>query len=344
MNWEKGTLHFEATIQDALQILNRGALRVVLIVESNRRLIGTVSDGDIRRGLLRGMKLSSPIAPIVNLKPTVVTEKVPKEKVLKLMSEKQLFQIPVIDNNKNVIGLHLWDQLYCYSDIETPFVIMAGGRGSRLLPLTQDIPKPMLRIGDEPILEHIIIRAKKYGFKNFVIAIHHLGEVITDYFGDGSSLGVKIEYLHESKPLGTAGALTLIDSQIKGPILVTNGDVLSDVRYSEILDFHNNSGAVATVAVRPYEFQNPYGVIQTNGVEITNYVEKPITSSLINAGVYVIEASVIGNLEKNGYYNMPDVLQLLMTKNQKVIAYLVHESWIDVGRPDDLKNASIENK
>jgi len=217
---------------------------------------------------------------------------------------------------------------------------MAGGKGTRLLPKTEKTPKPMLRLGGKPILEHIIERAKSEGFSRFILAIHHLGEVIEEYFGDGKSLGVKISYVKEKTPLGTAGALSLIEPKPSEPIIVTNGDVLTDFRYGDLLDFHVQNNANATMAVQVNETKIPYGVVQTKGVLITGFEEKPTQAFLINAGVYVIEPACLVFLKKGRETNMPDLFETLIGHNLSTLAYLIHESWIDIGGHEEFTTAA----
>ena len=209
---------------------------------------------------------------------------------------------------------------------------------------TEKIPKPMLRLGEKPILEHIIERAKEEGFSRFILAIHHLGEVIEEYFGDGKTLGVKISYVKEKTPLGTAGALSLIEPKLSKPIIVTNGDVLTDIKYGKILDFHNYSNGIATMAVQMREWQNPYGVVNTDGIEITSYEEKPITKTLINVGVYVVDPSVLELLTGVTSCDMPQLFELARGKGMKTVAYFAHESWMDIGTHEDFESASGQTK
>ena len=283
--WKKALLHPSALIKDAIQVLSEASLRIVLIVNENLTLIGTITDGDIRRGLLKGLTINSVISEVINQKPTVVPQGFPRNEVLRIMRANKLFQIPVVGEDRRLVDLHLWDKLSSPTSRDNTILIMAGGKGTRLLPKTEKTPKPMLRLGGKPILEHIIERAKSEGFSRFILAIHHLGEVIEEYFGDGKSLGVKISYVKEKTPLGTAGALSLIEPKQSEPIIVTNGDVLTDIRYGDLLDFHVQNNAKATMAVQVHEAKIPYGVVQTKGVSITGFEEKPTQEFLINAGV-----------------------------------------------------------
>ena len=221
-------------------------------------------------------------------------------------------------------------------------IILAGGKGTRLHPYTEDCPKPMLPVSGKPMLEHIIERAKREGFSHFVLAIHHLGHVVEDYFGNGEHLHVNIEYLREQSPLGTAGALGLLNTDPEAPFLVTNGDVLTDIHYGELLDFHILHHAAATMAVRVHEWQHPYGVVQTKGVDIIGFEEKPVHLSHINAGVYALNPEALSLLEKDSRCDMPTLFERLQANNKRIAAYPIHEPWLDVGRPDDLSRAIEE--
>jgi dTDP-glucose pyrophosphorylase len=342
--WKKALLQPSALIKDAIEVLSEAALRIVLITDENLKLLGTVTDGDIRRALLKDLTLNSPISEVINKKPIVVTQSFSRAEVLRIMSANKVFQVPVVNEDLRLIDLHLWDNLSSPAGRDNTMVIMAGGKGTRLLPKTENMPKPMLRLGEKPILEHIIERAKSEGFSRFILAIQHLGEVIEEYFGDGKSLGVNISYVKEMTPLGTAGALSLIQPKLSLPIIVTNGDVLTDVKYGDILDFHNHSNGKATMAVQVREWQNPYGVVNTDGIEITSYEEKPVTRTLINAGVYVVNPSVLGLLTASTPCDMPQLFELARAKGMKTVAYLAHESWIDVGTHEDFNLASRQNQ
>jgi dTDP-glucose pyrophosphorylase len=341
--WSQALLPEDSKIRDAIQVLNDASLRIVLVVDANEVLVGTISDGDIRRGLLKGLDLSSPIELIVHRDALVVTPEMSREAVLQLMTENKIQQIPIVDNEKRVLGLHVWDQFYTHVPRSNIMIIMAGGKGVRLHPQTENCPKPLLPVAGKPILQHIIERAKIEGFSHFVIAIHYLGHMIEDYFGNGEIFGVRIDYLREQSPLGTAGALSLLSPLPELPFLVTNGDVLSDIRYGELLDFHIQHSAMASMAVRAQESQNPFGVVTISGPDIVGYEEKPVSRNYINAGVYVIEPNAIDLLERDKHCDMPNFFQVMQSQKMRTIAYPIHERWLDVGRPEDLKIASMEN-
>lgn len=343
--WARAILRVNSSIEQAVHVLNETALKIVLITDTTNSLVGTISDGDIRRGLLKGLNLASPIESIIHHDPLVVPPELSRELVLQLMAANKIQQIPIVDENLNVVGLHLWDEISSIPVRSNIMVIMAGGKGTRLHPQTENCPKPLLPIAGKPILEHIIDRAKAEGFSHFVLAIYHLGHMIEEYFGNGERFGVNIDYLREESPLGTAGALSLLNPVPDSAFVVTNGDVITDIRYGELIDFHQQHFAKATMAVRVHEWQNPFGVVEINGIEITGYEEKPISRTHINAGVYVVEPSVLGLLTKSAPCDMPSLFELLREKEECVVAYPIHEPWLDVGRPEDLKVArSVSEK
>ncbi len=338
--WRKSILLVDSTIQQVILNLNQQGIRIVLIVNEANELIGTISDGDIRSGLLRGLNLNSAIDTIIHRNALVVPPEVGRETVKHLMAANRIHQIPVVDLHQKLVGLHLWDEITTPPTRANLIVIMAGGRGTRLMPHTENCPKPMVIVAGKPMLEHTIERGKLEGFNHFVLAIHHLGYMIEEYFGDGDRLNVQIDYLREKSPLGTAGALSLLNPRPDAPFVVTNGDVITDIRYGDLLDFHKRYEATATMAIRIYEWQHPFGVVQTRGVEIIGFEEKPIAISHINAGVYALSPEVLNELAAETHCDMPTLFELLQRKGKRAIAYPMHEPWLDVGRPIDLETAN----
>jgi dTDP-glucose pyrophosphorylase len=338
-DWRKTILSANATVREVIDCMNISSLRIVLIVNERNELDGTISDGDIRSGLLKGLTLDSPINSIIHRGALVVPPTMRREMVLQLMVANRIQQIPVVDEQQRVIGLHLWDEITTPPERSNRMVIMVGGKGTRLRPFTESCPKPLVKVAGKPMLEHIIERAKLEGLSDFVLAIHYLGNMIEEYFGDGDKLGVSIEYLREEAPLGTAGALSLLNLHPKEPFVVTNGDIVTDIRYGELLDFHNRHAATATMAVRSHEWQHPFGVVQTRGVDIVGFEEKPIARTHINAGVYVLSPHALDELEQGAVCDMPTLFERLQAHNRRTVAYPMHEPWLDVGRPDDLEMA-----
>lgn len=335
--WREANLPSSATIQQAIRTLDQVAIKIVLIVNDAGELEGTISDGDIRRGLLRGLDISSPITSIIHRNALVVPPQMGRETVMQIMVANKIQQIPVVDERRHLVGLHLWDQITTPPLRPNLMVIMAGGMGTRLRPHTEDCPKPLLPVAGKPMLEHIIERSKLEGFTHFVLAIHYLGHLIEDYFGKGERLQVQIDYVREQSPLGTAGALGLLSPKPEAPFVVTNGDVITDIRYGELLDFHVRHEAAATMAVRVHEWQHPFGVVQTEGVDIVGFEEKPIARSHINAGVYVLDPKALAVLEEDAHCDMPTLFERLQARAMRTVAYPMHEPWLDVGRPDDLE-------
>ncbi|MBU1012549.1 MAG: nucleotidyltransferase family protein [Bacteroidetes bacterium] len=339
-DWAKTILPLSSTLEQAVRNLNDTKLQIVLVCDENTRIIGTITDGDIRRGLLRGLNLNSPIQSVINYKAFVATPTISEEMAINLMLANRIQQLPVVDENRCVVGLLLWDQFH-ELPVKRPntMVIMAGGIGVRLRPHTENCPKPMLPIAGKPMLEHIIERAKSYGFNHFVFAVYYLGNIIEDYFGNGDPWQVRIEYLHEKTPLGTAGALSLLNPRPTLPFIVSNGDVMTNIRYNDILDFHNRFESSATMAVSLHEWQQPFGVVETNGVDIIGFQEKPVIMSRINAGVYVLNPESLDQLKTGENCDMPSLFEMLRKKGKRTIAYPIYERWRDVGKFEDLSEA-----
>lgn len=340
--WRKTMLLPGQLIRDAIANLNESGLQIVLVIDDSSKLLGTVTDGDIRRGLLRDAQIDSPLTAVMRTNSLVVPPEMGREMVVHLMRANKLRQLPVVDSRRRVVGLHLWDEDAPGEIRANTMVIMAGGLGKRLRPHTETCPKPMLPVAGKPMLEHIIERARDEGFRHFVLAVMYLGHVIENYFGDGSRWQVHIDYLRETSPLGTAGALGLLDPPPSTPFVVTNGDVLSDIHYGDVLDFHLRQGAVATMAVRLYEWQHPFGVVQTNGVDILGFEEKPVNRTHINAGIYALSPQVLMHVKPNTPLDMPSLFEQLQYAGQRTVAFPMHEPWLDVGRPDDLSRANAE--
>jgi len=341
--WRRALLYKNATLKQAIRGLEESATQIVLVVDEGDVLVGTLTDGDIRRGLLRGVELDGPIEPIVHRDALVVPPQVSRDMALHLMQANVIHALPVVDESRRVVGLYLLNELLVPTHRANLMVIMAGGRGTRLRPYTENCPKPLLPVGGKPMLEHIIERAKAEGFRHFILAVHYLGHMIEEHFGNGSRWGVHIEYLREESPLGTAGALSLMRQVPVIPFLVTNGDVLTDIRYGELLDFHCHHAAFATMAVRQHEWQHPFGVVRIKGVDIVGFEEKPVTKSHINAGVYVLEPLALNFLPEGEHCDMPTLFASIQKQMHRTIVYPMHEPWLDVGRPDDLERAQQLN-
>lgn len=342
--WRTTLVPLGSTIQQAIYSLESSSMQIVLAVSEGNRLAGTLTDGDIRRAFLKGLKLDSVIDDVIHRNPLAVPQEISRDLVLQLMQINKIHQLPIVDQEGEVVGLHVWDSIIVPKSIENMMLIMAGGKGTRLRPHTENCPKPMLEVGGKPMLQHIIEKATADGFQNFIISLHYLGHMVEEYFGDGSKYGVRIDYLREDAPLGTAGCLSLLPGVPELPFIVTNGDVLTDIHYNEFLEFHNRYQASATMAVRQHEIQNQFGVVRTKGVEIEGFEEKPIYRSHVNAGIYVLEPNALKHLEYQQHCDMPTLFERIKQNSGRTIVYPMHEPWLDIGRPEDLASARNSHK
>jgi dTDP-glucose pyrophosphorylase len=343
-SWKKLVVDLNSNINDAIKILNETGLKIVLVTNQNGKIEGTISDGDIRRGIIKGLSIHDSVNEIVHRNSLVVPPEMNRDMVIQLMLANKIQQIPIVDENRIILGLHHWDDIHSVQERSNLFVIMAGGMGTRLRPDTVDVPKPLLQISGKPMLEHIIEKAKADGFNNFVIAVNYLGNKIEDYFQDGNKFGVKISYLKENKALGTVGALSLFTSIPEEDFIVTNGDVITEISYGQFLDFHLTNNATATMAIRLHEIQNPFGVVQTKGIEIIGYEEKPVLSSNVNAGIYALNPGALSELTWNESCHMPTLFERLHAKSKSTIVYPLHENWQDIGTSLDLIKANTDKK
>ena len=315
-------------------------MQIVIVVSEEGKLVGTLTDGDIRRAFLKGYSLGSSIDEITNRNSLVVKPDTSREHVLQMMKLNKIRLLRILDSKSTVVGLHVRDSITTSTILGNIMVIMAGGKGTRLRPYTENCPKPMLQVSGKPILEHIIQRANEDGFTNFLISINYLGDMIEEYFGDGSKFNVNIDYLKEDTPLGTAGCLSLIKTMPDMPFVVTNGDVLTQIHYDKILNFHLRHDAQATMAVRQHETQVQYGVVMTEGIEIEGFKEKPIYLDNVNAGVYVLNPETLKYLDYKMHSDMPELFESIKLNAGRTVVYPMHESWLDIGRPGDLAMAN----
>jgi len=338
-DWKNVLVSPDTSIRETIRIIDEGALKIALVVDAEKKLLGTVSDGDIRRGILKGFSLEDPVDALMNRYPIVVSQNSGREEMLALMRTKQVYQIPVVSSTGMLVGLELIDALLAPPQRENWVLLMAGGLGTRLHPLTADIPKPLLKIGDKPILESIIGNFISYGFSRFFISVNYKSELIEDHFGDGSQWGIQIEYIREDKKLGTAGALSLLPERPTMPLLVMNGDVLTKVNFEQLIEFHLEHRAEATMCVREYDFQVPYGVVKFDQHRISSIEEKPIQRFFVNAGIYVLEPSVLGEIPHDTYFDMPTLFERLVEARRETAVFPVREYWLDIGRIDDLERA-----
>ncbi|WP_342550751.1 nucleotidyltransferase family protein [Lysinibacillus sp. FSL M8-0216] len=341
-NWRKILVNENTTLFETMKVIDDSSMQFAAVVDEANNLLGTVTDGDIRRGILRGEGLDVPINKVMNPSPISACVENTYSDCLNLLKKYKLKQLPITDMENRIIDVIFADEDQTPKKFENTVVLMAGGLGTRLRPLTENIPKPMLNVGSKPILETIIEGFKQYGFTNFIISVNYKKEIIQDYFQDGSAFGVSISYIEEDKRMGTAGALSLLKEKPTGPIFVMNGDLLTQVNFEQLLYFHEDTDAVATMCVREYEYQVPYGVIETEGQQLVSIKEKPIQRSFVNAGIYVLSPNVLDYIPKGEFYDMPDLFNKLMSVTYNVSVFPVRESWLDIGRIEDYNKANTE--
>ncbi len=342
MTWRELMVSPDTPILKTLEIIDASARQIALVVDRDERLLGTVTDGDVRRGLLKGKSLQDPVSQVMNPYPTVASPYDSRENILALMKIKQLKQIPVVDEDGRVLHVEILQELLRPVRKENTVVLMAGGFGTRLRPLTQECPKPLLKVGDKPILETILHNFIEHGFYRFYISVHYKAEMIQQYFGDGSRWNVEIQYLHEDESLGTAGALSLLPERPASPFFVMNGDLLTKVNFEQLLDFHTVHRAKATMCVREYEHQVPYGVVRLNRHQLLGIEEKPVQRFFVNAGIYVLDPSVLDLIPRRTYFDMPSLFDALVKRQEQTIAFPIREYWLDIGRMGDFERANLE--
>ena len=338
-DWEKILVRPDSTLRDALEVINENSSRVVYVVDDQKTLQGVVTDGDIRRGLLDNVSLESEIADVMNQEAVIASKLTTRSERVALMERESILSVPIVDD-RVIVGIEMLQELDSSQKYDNPVFIMAGGFGTRLRPMTDNCPKPMLKVGGRPLLETLLLNFIEAGFVNFYISTHYLPEVIQEYFGSGYDWGIKITYVHEEIPLGTGGALGMLPDDIsKLPMILMNGDVLTKVDFQSLLQSHEESNAVATICTRQYEYQIPYGVIESNSGRITKMVEKPTYQYFINAGIYVLNQEVIAGVDSNQRIDLPSYLDEYLAKGCHVAMYPLHEYWLDIGRLEDFERA-----
>jgi dTDP-glucose pyrophosphorylase len=341
-NWEIILVNPELSLREALEIIDKAGTRMVLVVDANRRLLGTLSDGDVRRGLLRGLTLTDQVAQSMHVNPIVAKSDEDMPAIIASMRSRGVYQMPIVDPQGVVIGLQTIEDLLTTPKRNNWVVIMAGGRGTRLAELTSETPKPMLKVGSRPLLETIILNFSQQGFQRIMLAVGYRAKQIEDHFGDGSSFGVDISYLREAKPLGTAGALSLLTDQPTLPLVVTNADLLTKEDYGHMLDRHVESKADGTMAVRTYDMQVPFGVVRENGTGIEAIEEKPVQSFIVNAGMYVLSPLSLGLIPRNVAFDMPSLFDAMMQHGMATRCHHIDGYWLDIGRMADYKRANVD--
>lgn len=342
-SWKNALVGPQASLQEAIAALDRGGLQIAVIVDAQQRILGTLTDGDVRRALLRQQGLQTAVSEVMFPRPQVAPLDSSPETLRHLMERRQLLQIPLVDAEGRLAGIETLQGLLQGHRKNNAVFLMAGGFGKRLHPLTEHRPKPLLNVGDKPILEIIIENFVSEGFYRFFISTHYRSEMIRERIGDGSRWGIEVEYIHEDEPLGTGGALSLLNADcIQEPLFLMNGDLLTKLNFSRLLSFHESNDAVATMCVREHEHCVPYGVIESDGLRITSMVEKPSYRYFINAGIYVLSPAILTSLARGHKVDMPTLLEQQLARGLTVNMFPVQDYWLDIGRLEDFQRAQSE--
>ena len=334
----------DTLIKEALEIIDKSSKQICLVLDKNRKLLGTISDGDIRRALLNNISLNESVQNVYFRNPTVANINDSKETILNICTIKKIHQIPIVDNDNNIVGLEILDELIGHYSKKNKVVLMVGGLGTRLRPLTENTPKPMLPVGGKPILQTIVEKFVSYGFVKIIMCIGYKSHVIQDFFEDGSKFGANIEYVLEEKRMGTAGALSLLGKEQlpTEPFFVMNGDLLTNVNFEHLLEFHLQNNSLATICVREYDFQVPYGVVNIKDGQVISIAEKPIHKFFVSAGIYMLSPKCIDLIPFDEFYDMPTLFEKLIDINENTMSFPIREYWLDIGRMDEYEKANNE--
>jgi dTDP-glucose pyrophosphorylase len=338
--WRAALLLQNSTIGEAAESLTNNSLRIVLVVDEKRRLLGSVTDGDIRRAVLSGAQLTDSVAKAMNRAPVTIEEHDVGKKALKIMQVRDLLQLPVVNAEGAVIGLETMQGQVLKCSRENPILLMAGGFGRRLHPLTQKVPKPLLTVGNKPILETILEQLVDEGFVQFFLSVHYRSDQIEAHFGDGAKWAAQITYLREEEPLGTAGAIGLLDrAKIDKPLIVMNGDLLTRLNFGRLADYHDDHTGSATICVREYDFQIPFGVVHGENNQLTEIIEKPVHTVFVNAGIYVLNPELLSLCDAGKPLDMPHLLKRAVANGEEIRMFPIHEYWLDIGRMEEYELA-----
>ena len=337
-DWHKTIIKDTATIREALMAIDVAALQLALIVDSENHLLGLVTDGDIRRGFLRGLSMEDAVTQVMNPEPFRFQEGKSLEDAKLLMQQKEVHHLPVVDHAGKIVDCLFIENLVSPAN-ENIVILMAGGLGSRLRPLTHEHPKPLLKVAGKPIAELLLEEFMRRGFKRFYFSVNYKAEMIRDHFEDGARWGANIDYLQEEKRLGTAGALSLLPHKVAYPIIVANADIMTRLDFSQALAFHIKSNALLTVCVRNYQHTVPYGVIRMEDDRLVRIDEKPVQDFFVSAGIYILNPEVLSKIPKNEYCDMPDLITTLSQEGAKISVFPICEYWLDIGRVEDLERA-----
>jgi len=340
--WESALIGPDTNLRVALETIDRAGTQLALVVDPKRYLLGTLSDGDVRRALLRGLTLGDAVSQAMHTSPTCARSGEDRASMIAMMRRLGLHQLPVLDENGVVVGLEIVHEFLTPPPRDNRVIIMAGGLGTRLEQLTRDTPKPMLPVGSRPLLETIVRNLVEQGFRRFCLAVNYKAEQIEQHFGDGRAFGAEIEYLRERERMGTAGALSLITDPPTAPVVVMNADLLTKEDFGLMIERHVESGAVATMAVREYEMQVPFGVVREREGAIESVEEKPIQRFVVAAGMYVLSPEAVRFVPRNSFLDMPALFEMLVENGLRTRCHHIEGYWLDIGRISDYEKANLE--
>ncbi len=338
--WEKALVFPDTSILEVIEVIDKNSLQIAIVVDTQKKILGMVTDGDIRRAILKNISLSSKVERIMTRHFSMASIHDSREAILERMQRLDLRHMPIVNDEECIVDLKNRFQLTKTPKLDNLVILMAGGQGTRLRPLTEDCPKPLLKIGNKPLLETIIENFRDYGLYNFIITVNYRANLIEEYFENGSRWGVDINYLREKKELGTAGSLSILPEKPVQPLIVMNGDLLTKVNFKNLIEYHCENGSAATMCVRDHDYQVPYGVIKGDGPNLIGLEEKPVKRFFVNAGIYVLEPDTLDFIPKNIFFNMTTLFEKLIHFNKKVTIFPVHEYWLDIGQKGDYERAN----
>ena len=337
--FEKCVVHVSKTLRDAMAALEAGFVRIALVIDDQEQLVGVLTDGNIRRAILAGAATSAPLAPYVQREFISVPPTAGRAEVLDLMQALTIEHVPILDEERRLVGMHLFRDLLGVVTRPNWAVVLAGGEGLRLRPLTETVPKPMLKVAGRPILERLVLHLIGHGIRRIYLSVNYLAQQIREHFGSGDKFGCRIEYLEETEPLGTGGCLALLPERPETPLLVLNGDLVTQFDVGSLLDGHSSDGRAMTVGVRTHQYTVPLGVLQTEADRVQGFQEKPTVSWQTNAGIYVVSPEVCARVRKGKPFQMPELIVDCLDRGEVVAAHPIEDDWIDVGRAGELNRA-----
>jgi len=339
---KKYCISSDATLIECMKVINVTGAGIALAVDSELRLVGTISDGDIRKALVEGFPVDSPVSPHINRDCFSVLTSVSRVEVLDIMHARRFEQVPIIDEQGKVIGLHFLHDILGKLPRPNWAVVMAGGKGKRLMPFTESVPKPMIKVAGRPILERIILHLVSSGIRRIFISVNHLSEIIENHFEDGSDYGAEIVYLHENEPLGSGGGISLLPEIAEHPLLVMNGDLIAETNCADMINFHTQNDFYATMGVYSYFHQVPYGCVETRENILTSLEEKPVLEKMVNAGIYVLSPQAVSDIPKKIFFPITTLFEDAFSRNLPCGAFIIEKEWIDIGTPKQLRQARGE--